>query len=68
MVSNCAREGSGWMLGNISSHQHGLPREALESLSLEVFEKCGDVASGVMVSGHGGGGPAVGPEDLSGLL
>lgn len=56
------------MLGNISSHQHGLPREALESLSLEVFEKCGDVASGVMVSGHGGGGPAVGPEDLSGLL
>lgn len=40
----------------------------MESLSLEMFEKCGDVESGVMVSGHGGDGPAVGPEDLSGLL
>lgn len=56
------------MLGNISSHQHGLPREAPEPPPLEALEKRGDVASGVMVSGHGGDGPAVGPEDLSGLL
>lgn len=33
-----------------------LPREGMESLSLELFRKCGDVALGDMASGHGGVG------------
>ena len=32
---------------------HRLPREMVESLSLEVFKNRGDVAPGDMVSGHG---------------
>ena len=31
-----------------------------ESLSMEVFRKCGDVALGDVVSGHGGGGLGLG--------
>ena len=30
--------------------------EVVESLSLEVFKKCRDVALGTVVSGHGGDG------------
>jgi len=33
-----------------------LPRDVMESPSLEVFEDCGDVALGDVVSGHSGMG------------
>ena len=34
---------------------HRLPREVVESPSLEVLKNCGDVAHGDVVSGHGWG-------------
>jgi len=34
-------------------HWHRLPREVVESLSLELFKNCGDMALKAMVSGHG---------------
>lgn len=37
-----------------------LPREVMESLSLEVFENHGDVALKDVVSGHGGSGLRLG--------
>jgi len=43
-------------------------REMEESPSLEVFKKCGDVALRDVVSGHGGDGSVVGPDDLSSLF
>ena len=45
-----------------------LPREVMESLSLEVLKSHGDVALRDMGSGHGGGGPVVGLRGLSGLF
>ena len=39
----------------------------MESLSLEVFNKCVDVALRDVVSGHGGDGLMVGVDDLKGL-
>jgi len=74
MVSSCAREGSCWILGkHLFSERavrqwHRLPREAVESWSLEMFKKHGDVALRNMVSGHGGDGLMVGLDDISGLF
>ena len=48
--------------------RHRLPRELLQSLSLEVFKKHADVALRDTVSGHGGDGWMVGLDDLRGLL
>ena len=45
-------------------HGHRLPREMVESLSLEVLKNCGDVALRDVVSGHGGDGLEVGLGDL----
>jgi len=44
-----------------------LPREVVESLSLEVLEECVDGALRNMVSWHGGDGLMVGLDDLRGL-
>ena len=41
-----------------------LPREVVESPSLEVFQNGVDVALRAVVSGHGGGGLVVGLNDL----
>jgi len=47
---------------------HRLPRAVMQSLSMEVFKKNGDVALRDMVSGHGGDGLMHGQDDLRGLL
>jgi len=48
--------------------QHRLPREAVKSLSLEVFKRCVDVALKDTVSGHSGDGLAVGLDHFRGLF
>jgi len=40
----------------VAMHWHKLPRKVMESPSLKVFKKCGDMALRNMVSGHGGDG------------
>ena len=38
----------------VMRQRHRLPREVVESPSMEAFKKCGDVALRDVVSGHGG--------------
>ena len=61
LASSCTREGSGWILGSISSPKEwsdtGTAAQGMVgSPSLKVFKNDGDVARRAMITGHGGDG------------
>lgn len=64
---------SSWILGKNSQKEWsgtgtGLPREVVESPSLEVLKKHGDVVEGHVLVDNIGGRWTVGLDDLSGLF
>ena len=72
---SCTRRGSGWILGiyfiffseRAAGQWHRLPRQVMESLSLEVFKNHVDVALRDVVSGHGDDSLTLGLDDLRSL-
>jgi len=73
MASGCVRGDLAWILENFFTERvvkrwTRLPREVVESPSLEVFEKCVDVDFRTWFSRHGGVGLMVGLDDLRGLF
>jgi len=68
-----ARGNSGWILRRISSQRverqwHRVPREVVQSLNLELFRNCVDVALRGTVSERGGDGWLFGLDELRGFF
>ena len=69
MASSCARDvRKNFFSERVAVQWHRLPREMVESPSLEVFSMCMEVAQGDRVSGRDRDGLMVGLRDLSGLF
>ena len=60
--------GNNLFSSRVVRHWHRLPREVVQSLSVEKFMKHGDVARRDVVSGHGEDGLMVGRDDLNALF
>jgi len=57
-----------FFLERVMRQWHRLPKEVVESLSLEMFKSCSVVAMRDVISEHGGDGLVVGINDLSNLF
>jgi len=73
MALSCTGGDSDWILGKIHFRRSGaavaqLPREVVQSPSLEVFQNCVDMTVRDVVSGHGDDGLMVGLGAPGGLF